>query len=68
MRPQEMDDILLVPSLEEVKRNLGHLARTGRLPHINYRRPWLGAGKCALNCLTLLIMWWGAFNTTPYDM
>lgn len=40
---EEMDDILLVPSLEEVKRNLGHLARTGRLPHINYRRPWLGA-------------------------
>ncbi|XP_075745549.1 uncharacterized protein LOC119161504 isoform X2 [Rhipicephalus microplus] len=37
------DDIFLVPSLEEVKRNLGHLARTGRLPPFNYRRPFMNA-------------------------
>ncbi|XP_077510799.1 neuropeptide-like precursor 1 isoform X1 [Amblyomma americanum] len=40
---EDVEDILLVPSLEEVKRNLGHLARTGRLPPFNYRRPLLGA-------------------------
>ncbi|KAH6933156.1 hypothetical protein HPB50_012507 [Hyalomma asiaticum] len=40
---EDADDILLVPSLEEVKRNLGHLARTGRLPPFNYRRPFMNS-------------------------
>lgn len=38
---EDADDILLVPSLEEVKRNLGRMARMGRLPPFNYRRPLL---------------------------
>ncbi|XP_037513309.1 uncharacterized protein LOC119389933 isoform X3 [Rhipicephalus sanguineus] len=40
---EDADDILLVPSLEEVKRNLGHLARTGRLPPFNYRRTFMNS-------------------------
>lgn len=38
---EDADDILMLPSLEEVKRNLGRMARMGRLPPFNYRRPLL---------------------------
>ncbi|CAN8016908.1 unnamed protein product [Ixodes persulcatus] len=37
------DQLVLMP--EGVKRNLGHLARMGRLPPFNYRRLWNGQAE-----------------------
>ncbi|CAN7987136.1 unnamed protein product [Ixodes hexagonus] len=47
-RPDVGDDqFFLMP--EGIKRNLGHLARMGRLPPFNYRRLWNGQGRVVLD-------------------